>query len=679
VPQFQAQFTFQGVNAFQIPGYGGDIEFNNRVFTLADTHVFNSNLINEARFGFSRIDAPSTPQEPFTGSQFGISNPLCAGNPAFCGMPTISVTNGFSLGSTSLADQRSTVETYQFSDMLSWTHGRHFVRVGGEMRHYRVNFFFNFFSRGSITFNTFKDFLQGTPANGLLGAGIRDRHYRSTDGAWYVQDDWRVTDSLTVNLGMRFGRNGGISDTDGRLSNFDPAEFAAIGHPCTTVTPCTTNNGFHLLKAGDTLNPDDWYAAPRFGFAWKPTKSGNFVTRGGFGVYFDRFSTRLANVQVFNYPTDVVGLLFGAPFGPATFANPFPNLATVQFPTNGAIPSPVTFSFLGLNLPLPISGIYVDKNFRTPYVYQYNFGVQYEPVKNWLVDIGYVGSTGRKLINVETLSQGATGTAPYNASPGAFSTNKLLTAGFQLAQSNANSNYNSLQASLTKRFSNGLQFLASYTYSKSLDYNSGQSGAGNELAVMPGDQQNMDSQYGVSDFDRPHRFVLSGLYDLPKFYNGDSGLVKRVLNDWEITSIVTLQSGSPFSVTCTSGSATYNYADLTGTDYKVNGDREVKLGSYFNRNAFKSTCANTPPYGTSRRNFLRGWNQKNVDFGIVKFIPVTERQKVEFRAELFNAFNLVNFANPISSYVSGSQGLLGSTVQTSTGPRVVQFALKYSF
>ncbi len=680
VPQFQSQFTFQGVNAFQIPGYGGDIEFNNRVFTLSDTHVFSPNLINEARFGFSRINAPSTPQEPFSGSQFGITNPLCATNANFCGMPTIQVTNAFSIGSTTLADQRSTVETFQYSDMLTWTHGKHFIRFGGEVRHYDVNFFFNFYSRGQITFNTFKDFLQGTPALGLLGNGVRARHYRSTDVAWYVQDDIRVSDYLTLNAGLRFGRNGGISDRDGLLSNFDPTEFAAIGHACTTLTPCATNNGFHLLKAGDPLNPNDWYAAPRAGFSLKPFRTNNFVVRGGAGVYFDRFSTRLANVQVFNYPTDIVSVTLSP-----TFANPFPNLANTTFPVSGAIPSPVTYT--AFNLPLPISGIYVDKNFRTPYVIQYNFGVQYELAKDTMLDVGYVGNVGHKLVNVVTLNQGATGTAPYNTATGlfgfllspAFSINKLLTAGFQMAQSSASSDYNSLQTSLTKRFGHGLQFLASYTWSKSIDYNSGQASAGNELNAPAGDQQNMASQRAVSDFDRPHRFVFSGIYDLPAFYKGDSGLAKRVMNGWELSSILTLQSGAPFTVTCTSGSSTYNRADLTGTSPDVSGDTESKLGGYFNTAAFKTTCANVAPYGTSPRNFLRGPGQKNVDFGIVKFIPVTERQKVEFRTEFFNAFNFVNFANPISTFTTGAPGLLGQIVSTSTGPRVIQFALKYSF
>ncbi|HWR16949.1 MAG TPA: TonB-dependent receptor [Terriglobales bacterium] len=686
-PQFQSLFTFAGANLFQLPGYGGSIDFHNRVFTLSDTHIFNPNLINEARVGYSRINGPSEPEEPFTAAQFGITNPLCAGNSNFCGMPTIGVSNMFTVGSTSLADQRSTVETFQYSDMLSWTHGKHFVRFGGDMRHYRVNFFFNFYSRGQLTFSNFASFLQGSgspngtlaPVVGVLGAGLRDRHYRSTDFNFYVQDDFRVSDSLTLNMGMRFGRNGGISDTDGRLSNFDPAEFAALSHACTSLNPCPSGNGFHLLSAGETLNPDDWTVAPRFGFSYKPTTAG-LVFRGGAGVYFDRFSTRLANVQVFNYPTDVVSVTVNPPF-----ANPFPNLANLQFPLAASVPSPVTYT--AFNIPLPISGIYVDKNFRTPYVYQYNFGMQWEVKKNWLLDVGYVGTSGRKLINVVTLNQGATGTAPYNTASGAFgfllspafSQNKLLTSGFQMAQSSATSSYNSLQTSLTKRFSSGLQFLASYTYSKSIDYNSGQVVAGNELNALPGDQQNMLSQRGVSDFDRTHRMVLSAMYEFPKFYKGDTTIAKRLFNDWQLSTIMTLQSGSPLTVICTSGTATVNRADLSGQGWFVPGAVDSHLDSYFNPAAFNNTCANVAPYGTSPRNFIRGPGQKNFDIGLVKGIPLTEKQKMEFRAEFFNAFNMVNFANPISTYTSGTKGALGRIISTSTGPRVIQFALKYSF
>ena len=687
IPQFQTIFTFQGINAVQAPGYGGSIDFHNRVFTLADTQVFTPNVINEARFGFSRINGPSQPQEPFVGAPnqpvFGINNPLCnAGQSSFCGMPTIGVSGLFTIGSTSLADQRSTVETFQYSDMVSWTKGKHFFRFGGEARHYDVNFYFNFYSRGQVTFADFKNFLQGTPLLGLLGNGIRYRHYRSTDFAGFVQDDWRVTDSLTINAGMRFGRNGGLSDRDGYLTSFDPAEYAKLSTPCTIAAPCKSGTGFHLLPAGKPLNQDDFYAAPRAGFSYKPIKDANLVFRGGFGVYFDRFSTRVANLQIFNYPTDMVGYIYGpAFFGASTFANPFPNLANVTFPVPySQVPSPV--NALGAIVPVPISGIYVDPNYRTPYVYQYNFGAQYELARNLLLDLGYVGSTGRKGLSIYTMNQGATGTAPYGVTN--FTNNKVLGAGFQLAQSNANSYYDSLQASLTKRFSNGLQFLTSYTWSKSIDYTSGQPFAGNEFVSNAGDQQNLASMKAVSDFYRPHRFVFSGLYDLPKMYKGDSRFAKQVMNGWELSGILTLQSGLPFTVTCTNGTnAVFNRANVVaGIDPNNSGSVDTRLNNYFNTAAFANTCTNTAPYGTSPRNFLRGPSQQNVDIGILKFFPITDRQKLEFRTEFFNAFNMVNFANPNSSILSGVPYTLQTTskiTSTSAGPRVIQFALKYSF
>lgn len=665
-PQYQALFSFFGSNPFQLPGYGGDIDFHNRVATIADTHVFTPSLLNQFRVGVSRINGPSSPEEPLTNSQFGISNPLAATYP---GLATIQVLGLFSLGSTTLADQKSTVETYTLSDMVSWNHGAHAVKIGGEARYYRVNFFFNFFSRGQINFNSFKDFLSGNIALGLLGNGVRDRAFRAADSAFFVQDDYKVNRKLALNFGLRFGRNGGISDTRGRLVNFDFSQFYSSAKGCAVATPCNPPNGFQILKPGETLNPNDWYTAPRFGFAYQPATKRNLVIRGGAGLYFDRFSTRVANLQVFNYPFDVVGVGLGS------FAYPFPNLSTTTFPVSPAsIPSPIPFYYAGVPLPTystPISGIYVDPNFRTPYVLQYNLGVQWEAVKNWMVEIGYVGSKGTKLINTYTVNQGA---APTLFTQYGFSNNKVLN-GFQIAQTSGDSHYDSLQASLTKRLSNGLQFLASYTFSKSIDDGSG--APTNEFAGLPGDQQSRASQRAVSDFDRPHRFVLSGLYDLPKLYGGNSAAMKRVANGWELSGILTLQSGAPFSVVCVAGSALYNRADYLGGNANVGGSVEDRLNGYFNTAAFAPSCVNAAPYGTSGRNILRGPGQKDVDLGVIKFIPIREKARLEFRSEFFNIFNNVNFANPNNNVVV--PGTLAKITATAAGPRVIQFALKLAF
>lgn len=676
-PQFQANFSFVGQNPYQVPGYGGFIEFHNRVLSISDTHVFNSNVINQARFGYSRIFGPSHPQEPFTNADFGINNPLAA---QFPGLSNIQVLGMFSIGPTGLSDQWSKTQTYEWSDMVSWTHGRHFIRFGGEMQKYLVDFMFNFYSRGQINFNTFGQFLAGTPYVTLLGNGVRNRDMRATDFAFYVQDDIRVTDSFTLNAGFRLGRTGGISETHGRLVNFDPAKFeaAVTAPPCTLAAPCV--GGFNILGPGQTINANVWNPAPRLGFAWKPLKKDNLVVRGGIGMYFDRFSTRLANLQIFNYPFDMVAANLGtgySPFASGTFANPFPaSIATATFPiTPAQIPAPVTYPFFIFTLPESINGVYVDPKMRTPYVYDYNLGIQWEPVRNWMLEIGYVGSKGTKLISVYNLNQ-YPGNAPYTTlAPNAFITNKSL-FGFLQAQTEGSSNYNSLQTSLTHRFSHGLQFLASYTLSKSLDYGSG--AIGNELAVLPGDQQNQAAQHGLSDFNRKHRFVFSGIYDLPKLYNGESGIGKRFFNDWELSTIMTFQSGLPLSVVCNNGTTWNSRADFTGTPWQVGGSVESRLNGYYNPAAFICNPATNPlpPYGDTPRNFIIGPNQKNVDIAVIKFIPLTERTKLEFRTEFFNAFNIVNFANPQNSALLPTSGVISST---STGPRVVQFALKLSF
>src|SRR6185503_12411555 len=178
-----------------------DIEGNHRILALTDTHVFNSGIINEARFGFSRIRTSSFPEEPFTAAELGIRNPLGS---LFPGMPTIGVTGAFTIGSTTLADEAAAVNTFLFADTVSMIRGRHALRAGAEARRNQANFFFNFFSRGQLIFNTFQDFLRGQVGTSLLGSGVPDRGIRATDCSAFVQDEFRVSSRLTVNLGLRY-------------------------------------------------------------------------------------------------------------------------------------------------------------------------------------------------------------------------------------------------------------------------------------------------------------------------------------------------------------------------------------------------------------------------------------------------------------------------------------------
>jgi hypothetical protein len=671
IPQLQGINTFLGANPFQTPGFGGVLYFRNRVISLNETRVISPDIVNDFHAGFSRIKGYSHPQEPFTNAQFGINNPLASQYP---GLATIQVNGLFTVGSGVLVDQHSVTGTFQFADTLTWSHGRQTIRIGGDVYRHRVDFAFNFFSRGEILVSSFQQFLAGgTPTStvtGLLGNGLRDRGYRATDADAFLQDDIRVTPNLTVNAGLRFQRYGGFSDIRGRLVNFDPSVFLA-NHTtaCTQAAPCTApNDGFTMLSGNQTLNRDQYNVAPRVGFSLKPTGRDNVVVRGGFGIYFDRFSARIANLQIFNYPYDIVGLGLGS------LQSSFPNLANLTFPLVPTVPSLIPFYFFGAPLAgtqTPVSGLYVDKNFSSPYTYQYNLGVQYSPFSDYLIEVGYVGAKGAHLINVATLGQT---NAPAVIAASGFSSNKALN-GLDIAQSNAAANYNSLQASLTKRFDKHLSLLGSYTYSKSLDNNSG--ALENELAALPGDQNNLQTQYGPSDFDRTQRVVISGVYDIGTAYKGDSHLLAQAANGWGSAMIATFQSGTPYSVTCISGSALYNRADIVpGVNPKLSGSTQSRLGGYFNTSAFKPSCANTAPYGTSSRNMLRGPGQKDVDFSVIKHFPISETSNIELRSELFNIFNFANFANPNNNVAALGVGTISAT---SAGPRVIQFALKANF
>ena len=368
-----------------------------------------------------------------------------------------------------------------------------------------------------------------------------DRYFKIKDLNGFVQDDWKISNRLTLNLGFRYDFYGLPVQEQGRLVNFLP-EQARLG---TAAAPAAAPNGFVKAKGGQlsgvptvgkTLVPTDKNNfAPRVGFAYVLDEKLNLVARGGYGIYYDRISTRYANSQLFNYPYFVLGV--GLPGIFRTFQNPFIALPLPsQFPTATTIPSPL--SGLSPIVGVPIAGVFVDPKLRTPYLQQYNIGLQWEFAKNFLFDIGYVGNKGKHLLQLITLNQPtynrATNTFTTQFPSALISANKNVTGGIQQVQTTSLSNYNSLQMSLTRRFSNGLQFLAAYTFGKSIDYYSG--AALNELANVPGDQVDWRSNRGRSDFNRENRLVVSGIYAFPK-RNYESGFARAVLNNWQVAGI----------------------------------------------------------------------------------------------------------------------------------------------
>jgi hypothetical protein len=340
--------------------------------------------------------------------------------------------------------------------------------------------------------------------------------------------------------------------------------------------------------------------------------------------------------------------------------------------------------------------VYVDPKLQTPYVQQYNVGIQWEMPGKFLFDVGYVGNKGTHLLQLVTMNQPI-----YSSVTNSFTTrwptatisgNKNATGGVQQVQTTSLSNYNSLQMSVSKRFSTGLQFLAAYTYGKSIDYYSGS--AVNELTNIPGDQVNWRLNRGRSDFNREHRFVLSGVYNLPK--HNLTGIAAGFLNNWQVAGVVVIQSGLPFSIVNsndTSIIARANRSSSFSSNLYTTGNMSTRINAFFNTAAFVTSCAtatcgaavgtvtnpnfdSTAPFGNTVRNFMTGPGQKNVDISLIKIIPISEKVRGEIRGEFFNVFNWVNYANPNNNLIGAN---FGKIERASAGPRVIQFAFKLNF
>jgi hypothetical protein len=740
-PQFLA-LSGAGAN---VPGFGLDQQTNNRIISLQDIYSFSSTVINEARFGYNFVRSNTFPQQPVKDSAVGINRSTAATVP---GLPLISIAGpagGIILGAP-LIDARATSPSTSAVDILSITRGRQSIRTGAEFRYYESNFSAIAFNRGFINFLSFDDFLTGAPLFTLIGNGLSERSLRATDYNFFIQDDWKVSSQLTLNLGLRYELDLPPYDTRGRIATFDPALYKPrplafngipLGPPLGGIVqagnplpqydlPDVPNVGKRVLRSVDPNN-----FAPRIGFAYSPFKSGRTVLRGGYGIYYSRSAFEYVSSSLLSPPFFLNNAAFFTPIEDPFAFVPAPN----QFPTI------VTGATLG--------GFFLDRNIRTPYLEQYNAGLQYQVGQDLLLEVAYVGTHGLNLFRSVAINQARlaspahpiindvtgeviTTNTPQNAFLRApFQGVELApTTGFAQGQTTAHSNYNSLQASLSKRFSKGLQFLASYTYAKSIDNASGVGGGsgtagiidqsrGGESSSILGSQLDPRGNRGVSDFDRTHRFVLSYVWDLPRpSFTDRSKATRLLLSGWQTSGIIVAMSGLPIDIVDTDAGSLYGIEGGARPNWSGNANRRsatnnIPDGYFFNpflfaqpvvqagqlipsSNGSAIASARGTDIGNVGRNVLRGPPQFNVDFSLSKTLHFSESKSLEFRSEFFNLFNHVNFANPISNLnavsssgggfdpntgqiLPGSGGAFGRIISTSNNPRLIQFALKLNF
>lgn len=705
--QDHEQTPFQSFGA-NLPGWGQSETDKNAMLVLSDTHTFDAQVVNSARFGYVRFNGAQVGQSPIRAADVGIASPT--GLPQ---IPAIDINGLFMIGSNGSPFFFETTNMFVGQDTVSYVTGRHSLRFGFEAKRTQLNVNAPFVTDGFTFFLSFPDFLlgesaaqNGSPVSNVFlasgASGLFPKAERYTDLAGFVQDDYKLSRRFTLNAGLRYEFFGPPSDIHGQLPNFDPA-LADPNPPSTgTLTGLVLTSDYHgPLPSGVTQATETglWQKdykdlAPRLGFAWQLHNQPDIVLRGGYGIYYQRLSGQLA--------LDTIG---ASPFALQVLRSGASNAnSTLQLPFNPALPPSSSFPifvprFADSSIFVPA----ISRTIRSPYLQEYGLDVQYSPAHDFLWDTGYVGSYGSRLTGCVQFNQAGLA-SPANPIRGETTNTfenlavrvPLLGVGggsFE-CETAFHSNYNALQTSVRQRITHGLNFLASYTYSKSLDVTSGGGGASPfDLNFITNDQTNPNNAYGPSDFDRTHRFVLSFVQRVPDLHS-DLWFARQALSGWQFSGIMVLQSGLPITVIdSTAGTAYGNSvsevrAECSGAPIASSGALTTRINGYFNFAAFAPPPAigsepGVTGFGNCGTGVARGPHQRNLDLGVQRKFRITERGNIEFRAELFNLTNTPNFGLPIRDFATTQGGpnalTWGPISSTASNPRVVQLAMKFNF
>jgi outer membrane receptor protein involved in Fe transport len=603
-----------------MPGWGDTRQSTRQIFTLNETHIFGPNLTNEARLGFNRINITFTPNAQLNPADFGINN----GVNADIGLPQMSITGfNFNLGGPAGFPQGRADMTVVLSDTVSYLRGNHSFKFGGELRRFYNNNFT--LDTGTFTFPNVNLFLTGN-GNGF-SITLGDRSSAIIQNAWgaYVQDNWKVNRNVTLELGLRYDWNMTPTERYDRFVVFDPLtrQLVRVGSGVDKVYK-ENNKNFQ----------------PRLGIAWDPFGDGKTSVRAAYSLLADQPVTNVVTPLTSNPPLATPLTFTGA----VTFTN-----ALLVAGTAGLAPNNV------------------DSNFDNAYVQQWNLNIQRELGRDLGVTVGYFGTKGTHLRVSRNINQPINGVRPFSnvSSSSAIRPGAALNNIVQI-EGTGNSSYNALWLTATKRLSRGLQFNASYTFSKSIDYNSL-----NSQGVVIQDSYNLRDSRGLSDYDARHRFVISGLYELP--FRGN-----KFKEGWQLSTIVQLQTGNPVNIVA-------NNATFTGTNNTVRPDVTGPVEIIGTPNRWFDTAPFVVPvnrFGNLGRNVVIGPGFNNVDFSVIKRTNLTETQVLEFRWEVFDAFNHANFGQPGRVVGSANFGQITNTrfaTGDSGSSRQMQFALKYKF
>jgi outer membrane receptor protein involved in Fe transport len=602
-----------------IPGFGNTREAQRQILTVNETHVFGAALVNELRAGFNRIYGVSTTNRQLNPADLGIRN----GISQRVGLPQIDIAGGaLNFGGPAPFPSGRADTTYVISNKLSGLFGRHSLKFGGEVRRFLNNNFRT--GTGAFNFSSVDAFLAGNANSFSITLGEQTSSIAQGALGLFVQDNYKWRPNLTIEAGLRYDWNMTPVERYDRFIVFDTATSSLV----------RIGQGQDRIYHQNNRN-----LQPRLGFVWDPFQDGKTSLRGAYAILVDQPMTSVVLGSAANPPLAT----------PLTYTGSV-QLANAIDVARAAGLAPVT----------------TDYGFDNAYLQSWNLNLQRELTRDFAAMAGYFGSKGTHLILRRNINQPVDGARPFPS----LSASSAILPGATLGnitqvESTGNSGYHALWMSVTKRPAFGLQFNASYTWSKSLDYNSFSS-----QGIVAQDSYNLRADRAPSDYDARHRFVLSGIYELPFHQN-------RFVSGWQLAAIVQLQSGNPFNIV-TSNSTINGVANTVRPD--VRGPIEIigTVERWFDTTMF----ATGTTFGNLGRNVVIGPDFRNTDFSVSKYTTLGERVRMLFRAEVFDLLNHPNFGEP--GRVTGSPAFARITsTRFPTGEagssRQVQFALKLMF
>ena len=755
-----------------LPGFPVFEEKTNNVALLRLTTVLSNNIVNEARVSYQRLIAVGNNLNNFTNSQLGITDLT----PGVDNMSEISIGSTDSFGSNTAFGVDNRTNQFEFADQVSWSHGIHTFRTGFEAQRIRNDADTPGSSYMNVSFKGFPDFLVGLPAclpgatgpvvtipgvptqatalgnvpcdgvtsasnvKGIGGTTLANGQYqyqfRVNYLAGFVQDDVKLTSRFTLNAGLRWEWDGFPTTANGVTSNFWPSLFSAsplpgsgcvvngvaaglgtAGSGCSLAGFVVPKNYPTTVPAGVTQNSTNYVTqtgtpwhnfAPRLGFAWQPTSSSRLVVRGGVGMFYDFIN----GVQSAYFPMRVAPGSVNVLQSPlASWAQPGVPPAALPGPPGGFGFTPLWANF-ATGQTSNIEQDLVPQNLTTPVTYEWNLNTQYEFIRNWVLELGYVGSHGVRqeqggaVYNAVNWNPGllASPANPINGITTNTAANVNLRTPYPgisttdaIFPTDGAYKFDALLVTLRKQFSKGLQLQVSYTWSKGLDTQD----YGINVAPYSILQMAPDPVY------HPQRVVINYVWNLPVHLNGWQG---KLLNDWTWAGVTTIQDGVPFSVYDSTGGSVFfqggEPGDLIapaqicpGVNPLTSGPIEQRLGGslspngYLNPAAFGTSGACSLPilggggatgFGNIGVGTYLSPGQYNWDMSISKLIHIRESKTLEIRGEFFNTFNHPQFSfNPVDDPALSSQDASGSSfgniTVSSVNPRLIQLVAKFLF